>query len=70
MIYAAQIDENSVVVRVIAATSLTWCVDNLGGQWLETWKNGSQRGKFAGPGDVYDADADVFVTPPEEPEPA
>jgi hypothetical protein len=68
MIYAAQIDENNVVVRVIVATSLAWCVENLGGEWLQTWKDGSRRGKFAGPGDIYDADADEFVTLPVDEE--
>lgn len=69
MIYAAEIDVQSIVVRVIAATSLAWCTENLGGTWLETWKDGSQRGKFAGPGDIYDADADEFVNPPDDEEP-
>ena len=69
MIYAAEIDVHSIVVRVIAATSLAWCTENLGGTWLETWKDGSQRGKFAGPGDIYDADADEFVSPPDDEEP-
>jgi len=63
MIYAAQIDENKVVLRVIAATTLTWCVKNLGGEWLQTWKDGSQRGKYAGPGDTYDEDANEFIAP-------
>jgi hypothetical protein len=66
MIYAAEINYENVVVRVIAATTLIWCTQNLGGVWLETWKDGSRRGKFAGPGDIYDADADEFVSPPDD----
>ena len=68
MIYAAEIDYQNVVIRVIAAPSIGWCSHNLGGVWLETWKDGSRRGKFAGPGDIYDADADEFVTLPGDEE--
>lgn len=66
MIYAAEIDENGIVLRVIATTSMDWCIEVLGGQWVQTYKDGSQRGKFAGPGDTYDAVSDAFVAPPEE----
>ena len=70
MIYAAEIDSDGVVLRVTVTPSVQWCIDNLGGTWLQTWIDGSQRGKYAGPGDIYDADADVFYTPLEEPKPA
>ncbi len=33
------------------------------GTWIETFHDGSQRGKYAGIGDRYDADLDEFVTP-------
>jgi len=33
------------------------------GQWLETSYNANFRGKYAGIGDTYDADADEFVLP-------
>jgi hypothetical protein len=31
--------------------------------WIETFHDNSQRGKYAGIGDIYDADLDEFVTP-------
>jgi hypothetical protein len=37
-------------------------------QYVETFLDGSQRGKYAGVGDTYDADLDEFVAPPQ-PEP-
>ncbi len=40
----------------------------LAGTWKQTSYNGNFRGKFAGIGYTYDADADVFVAPePVEP---
>ncbi len=35
----------------------------LDGEWVQTSYSGNIRGKFAGIGDTYDADADVFVAP-------
>jgi hypothetical protein len=63
MIYAAELDLDDVVVRVLVAPSVAWCVETLGGTWVETYPDGSMRGKFAGPGDTYDSDADEFVSP-------
>ena len=36
----------------------------LAGEWLQTSYHANFRGKYAGIGDLYDADNDVFVTPP------
>jgi len=63
MIYAAETDQHNVVMRVICAPSIAWCVDTLGGRWVETFIDGSQRGKYAGPGDTYDEDANEFIAP-------
>ena len=43
----------------------------LNGQWEQTSYSGSFRGKYAGQGDTFDADLDVFVSPavPEPVEP-
>ena len=43
----------------------------LNGQWEQTSYNGNFRGKYAGQGDTFDADLDVFVSPavPEPVEP-
>lgn len=35
----------------------------LEGKWIQTSYNGNIRGKFAGIGDTYDAELDVFVSP-------
>lgn len=35
----------------------------LGGEWKQTSYNGNFRGKYAGIGDLYDAENDVFVSP-------
>ena len=38
-------------------------MNSLGGTWIKTSYNGSIRGKFAGPGDLYDEASDTFITP-------
>jgi hypothetical protein len=38
----------------------------LTGEWKQTSYNANFRGKYAGTGDTYDADADVFVSPVSE----
>jgi len=79
--HAARIDENNVVRQVIV---IPYCNDDdaeitaycnsigLAGTWIDTSYKGKRRGKYAGIGDVYDADNDEFVTPtvelPEESE--
>lgn len=35
----------------------------LDGEWQQTSYNGNFRGKYAGIGDTFDADNDVFVSP-------
>jgi hypothetical protein len=35
----------------------------LDGQWLQTSYNANFRGKYAGIGDIYDAELDEFVAP-------
>jgi hypothetical protein len=35
----------------------------LTGEWRQTSYNANFRGKYAGIGDVYDAEADAFVSP-------
>lgn len=63
MIYAAQIDSSNVVLRVIVAPTVVWCVENLGGDWIECAMDGSIRGAYPGPGWTYDMAADTFVPP-------
>ena len=38
----------------------------LAGEWVQTSYNSNFRGKFAGIGDTYDAENDVFVSPTVE----
>ena len=74
MAHFAEIDSNNKVLRVLV-------VDNsqehrgqdflanelgLGGTWIQTSYNNNFRGKYAGIGDVYDPDKDIFITPMEE----
>jgi len=74
MAHFAEIDNNNKVLRVLV-------VDNsqehrgqdflanelgLGGTWIQTSYNNNFRGKYAGIGDVYDPDKDIFITPTEE----
>ena len=68
MAHFARIDENNIVQEVLV-------VDNsqehrgeeflandlgLGGRWIQTSYNATQRGKYAGLGDIYDPVLDVF----------
>jgi hypothetical protein len=69
MSHWAEIDANNIVIRVVVGDNndpngdegLKWLKDNLGGTWLKTSYNGNIRGKFAGIGDWYDAENDLFI---------
>ena len=80
--HAAKI-ENGIVTQVIviprqegdADELVTAYCNSIGlpGTWIDTSYTGSRRGKYAGIGDRYDRELDVFVapeTPAEEPAPA
>lgn len=61
MAYFAKI-ENNIVTNVVVADSLQWCVDNLGGEWVQTYY--STEGKnYAGIGYTYDHVKDNFTAP-------
>ena len=62
MIYAAEII-NDIVTRVLVVPSIQWCEQNEGGTWIQTYYDGSQRAKYAGIGDTYDAILDQFISP-------
>jgi hypothetical protein len=51
------------VTRVIVAESIDWCESRLGGTWIETKIDGSERVRYAGVGYVYRADLDAFLPP-------
>jgi len=71
MAHFAQLDNNNKVINVLVTDNndpngdegYQWLLDNLGGTWVKTSYNSNIRGKFAGLGDTYDADNDVFVSP-------
>jgi len=39
MAHFAELDENSIVIRVIVADTKEWCENNLGGTWIQTSYN-------------------------------
>lgn len=72
MAHFAEIDENNIVIRVLVVADehedrgQEFLADDLGlgGTWIQTSYNHRIRGKFAGIGDTYDAENDIFVSPP------
>lgn len=62
----AKINQASVVEQVVVAESCEWCKEQLGGEWVETKKDGSVRGCYAGLGYFYDSTADIFVPPQDD----
>ena len=75
MAHWAEIDENSIVLRVTVGDNndpngdegYQWLIDNLGGTWIKTSYNGNIRKNFAGIGYLYDPVRDAFIPPkPDE----
>jgi hypothetical protein len=58
----AQLDNQGIVQRVIVADSLDWCVQNLGGQWVETFADTPGK-NYAGRNHKYHSDKDNFSSP-------
>jgi len=77
MAYFAQIDENNVVIRVLAVSNNdapdpapndkagNECLNSIGlaGTWIQTSYNGRIRKNYAGIGYKYDAERDAFIPP-------
>jgi hypothetical protein len=76
MAHFAEIDENNKVVRVIVVNNSDildsngneseqigkqFCIDLLGGAWIQTSYNRSFRKNFAGVGMNYDQSRDAFI---------
>jgi hypothetical protein len=58
--YFAELKDN-IVQRVISSETKEWCVDTLGGEWVQTYY--STPGKnYAGIGDEYVPSVDNFKT--------
>ena len=53
-------DANGVEQESIGAK---FCADTFGGTWIQTSYNANFRGKYAGSGDIYDAENDIFKGP-------
>ena len=71
MSHWAEIDENSIVIRVTVGDNndpagdegYQWLIDNLGGTWIKTSYNGNIRKNYAAVGYIYDPVRDAFITP-------
>lgn len=63
----AEIDGNGVVLRVIVADAEVINSGLFGDpqNWVRTYMDGRKRGKYAGKGDVYGKDVDIFATSTE-----
>jgi hypothetical protein len=71
MSHWAEIDENSIVTRVLVGDNndpagdegYRWLIDNLGGTWIKTSYNSTIRYNYAGIGFTYDPIDDAFIAP-------
>jgi hypothetical protein len=71
MAYFAELDETNKVIRVLVVSDTEASdgenflanVCGLGGRWIETFQDGSQRGVYAGEDFIYDEEEDIFITP-------
>jgi hypothetical protein len=67
MAHFAKIDENNIVIQVIALgddlekIGSEYLAEHYGGRWIQTSYNNKIRGKFAGISDIYDEKKDVFL---------
>ena len=78
MAHFAELDETNIVKQVIVVHNnelldengneseqkgIDFCVNLLGGTWVQTSYNGSIRKRYAGVGYLYDPILDVFIKP-------
>ena len=76
MAHFAELDNNNIVLRVIVvgdedtadedgneveAIGIAFCENLLGGTWIQTSYNDNIRKQFAGIGDTYDANLNIFI---------
>jgi hypothetical protein len=80
MAHFAKLDENNIVVEVIAvankelldngveseAKGIDFCQSLFGGNWIQTSYNGNIRYNYAGVGFKYDENKDAFISPEPE----
>ena len=75
MAHFAEIDKDGNVLRVVVVDNehekrgQTYLAKDLGlgGDWIQTSYNHKFRGKFAGIGDIYDKENDIFIANPNQP---
>jgi len=60
--YFAQLNEENIVLQVVTAESLEWCINNIGGEWVETFIENPNK-NYAGIGYTYDEDKENFIAP-------
>ena len=77
MAHFAQLDDSNIVTQVIVVHNnelldngveseqkgIDFCVNLLGGRWIQTSYNGSIRKNYAGVGYTYDQSRDAFIPP-------
>ena len=71
MSHFAEIDSQNKVIRVLVGDNndpagdegYQWLIDNLGGTWIKTSRNGNIRFNYAGVGYSYDEVRDAFIAP-------
>jgi len=56
------LDENGIEQESLG---VQFCVETFGGEWIQTSYNAKIRGKYAGLGDTYNAELDIFKAPSE-----
>ena len=76
MAHFAELNENNIVLRIVVvgnedtadeqgneveAIGIAFCENLLGGTWMQTSYNNNIRKQFAGIGDTYDANLDIFI---------
>lgn len=78
MAHYAELNNSSIVLRVVVvdnavepteAAGIAWCEDFFhGGTWIKTSYSGSIRKNFAGEGFTYDEVRDAFIAPQPGPD--
>lgn len=69
MAHFAEIDDNSIVLRVVVTDNnapnegYDWLIENLGGRWVQTSYTSRIRKHFAVPGYSYNESLDAFIPP-------
>ena len=67
MAHFAKLNSDNIVVEVITldnsleANGSEYLAQHYGGTWIQTSYNSRIRGKYAGIGDLYDAESDTFA---------